>query len=161
MSKAVCTSCHFIYDSRLGLPDSGIHPGTPFGAADDSVFACPQCSSSKDLFLEVEETVLEVEDPADLTEIEAEHVPVYSVADEILTVTVWQIGSEHPQSADHMIEWIEVRDEYGEIVDRVYLGENDEQTALFSIDTEDFFEVFASCSEHGIWKWISYESTGL
>ena len=88
MSKAVCTSCHFIYDSRLGLPDSGIHPGTPFGAADDSVFVCPQCSSSKDLFMEVEETVLEVEDPTDLTEIEAEHVPVYSVASEILTVTV-------------------------------------------------------------------------
>lgn len=51
-----------------------------------------------------------------------------------------------------MIEWIEVRDEYGEVVDRVYFGISDEVTASFSIDTEDDFEVYASCSEHGIWK---------
>lgn len=113
---------------------------------------CPQCGSSKDLFLEVEESILEVEDPTDLTEIEAEHVPIYSVSDEILTVRVGQIGAEHPQDAEHMIEWIDVRDEHGDVVDRVYFGENDEVTAFFSIDTDDFFEVFASCSEHSIWK---------
>ena len=59
---------------------------------------------------------------------------------------------EHSQDRDHMIEWIEVRDEYGEVVDRVYFGISDEVTASFSIDTEDDFEVYASCSEHGIWK---------
>lgn len=152
MSKAVCTTCHFLYDSRLGLPDSGISAGTPFGTADDSVFMCPQCGGSKDVFMEVVESVIEVEDPGDLTEIEAEHVPVYSIVDEILTVRVGQMGAEHPQDREHMIEWIEVRDEYGDVVDRVYFGENDEITAAFSIDTEEVFEVFASCSEHGIWK---------
>lgn len=51
-----------------------------------------------------------------------------------------------------MIEWIEVRDEYGETLDRVYFGENDEVEAVFCVDTDEKFEVLASCSEHGIWK---------
>ncbi len=161
MSKAVCTLCHFLYDSRLGLPDSGIASGTPFWIADDSIFMCPQCGGSKDIFIEVEESIIEVEDPNDLTELESEHVPIYTVEDETLVVRVWQAGVEHPQDRDHMIEWIEVRDEYGEVVDRVYFGISDEITASFSIDTEDDFEVYASCSEHGIWKWIPHESTGL
>jgi len=120
--------------------------------ADDSLFFCPQCSGSKDMFLEVAESVLEVEDALDLTEMESEHVPIYTVNDETLEVRVGQIGAEHPQDRDHMIEWIEVRDESGDVVDRVYFGESDEITALFSIDTEEPFEVYASCSEHGIWK---------
>lgn len=161
MSKAVCTICQFLYDSRLGLPDSNISAGTPFGTADDSRFMCPQCGGSKDIFIEVEESIIEVEDPADLTEIESEHVPIYTVNDDVLTVRIGQNGSEHPQDHEHMIEWIEVRDEYSDVIDRVYFWENDEVTAVFSIDTDEKFEVLASCSEHGIWKWIPHDSTDL
>lgn len=163
MSKAICTTCQFLYDSRLGLPESKIPAGTPFGIADDSVFMCPQCGGSKDVFMEVVESIIEVEDPTDLTEIEAEHVPVYVINDEeTLVVRVGQMGCEHPQDKEHMIEWIEVRDESGDVVDRVYFGENEEEiTAAFSIDTDEDFTVLACCSEHGIWKGISHESTGL
>ena len=60
-----------------------------------------------------------------------------------------------------MIEWIGVFDESNEIVDIKYFHPGDECVAYFSIDTDEYFEVRAACSEHGIWKGISRESTGL
>ena len=68
---------------------------------------------------------------------------------------------EHPQDTDHMIEWIGVFDETNEIIDCKYFSPGEECIALFSIDRDDFFEVRAACSEHGIWKGIPRESTGL
>lgn len=161
MSKAICSECQYMYDSRFGLPECGISPGESFWTADDSVFICPQCGLSKDMFIEVEDSVTEVEDPLDLMEIEAEHVPVYRISDDTLEVRVWQLGSEHPQDEAHRIEWIEVKDKNNEVIERVYFGPDEEATALFSVDLDEEFEVFALCSEHGIWKWISHESMNL
>ncbi len=162
MSKAVCSECQFLYDSRFGLPEDGISRGTSFGIIDDSTFYCPQCGASKDMFLDIQETPVEVDDAKDLTEMEMEHVPTYFFQDEDLVVRVGSLGVEHPQEADHMIEWIEIRDTLGETVDRVYFGEVDTIIeARFAVDSDEEFGVYASCSEHGIWKGIPHESTGL
>lgn len=128
---------------------------------DDATFSCPQCGASKDIFLEIRDEPITVEDPTDLNEIEAEHTPIYYFEDEELVVEVGELGVEHTQTLDHKIEWIELRDEYGDLLDCVYFGLDEPVVARFSVDEEEKFEVFACCSEHGIWKGISRESLGM
>ena len=110
MSKAVCTSCHFIFDSRIGIQESGISPGTVFDRVDPSTFLCPHCGASHDQFIEVRDEILEPEDIHDLSEVEAEHLPYYFFEDEDLVVRVGYPDSDHPQEKEHRIEWIEIVD---------------------------------------------------
>lgn len=49
MEKFKCTSCDYIYDPVKGDPDSGIEPGTPFGAIPDD-WHCPVCGAAKSEF---------------------------------------------------------------------------------------------------------------
>ena len=44
-----CTSCGFIYDESLGLPDQGIPAGTKFEDLPDD-WTCPDCGASKSEF---------------------------------------------------------------------------------------------------------------
>ena len=160
MSKALCTICHFLYDSRVGFPDLDIGIGTSFSDVDDATFSCPQCGSSKDQFVEVVEQVVEVADPEDLTEIEAEHVPHFRSEDDVVVVEIGIPGYEHPQEAEHRIEWIEALDADGEVLEHASFNPGEAPIARFPIDLEDIGEIHASCSEHGIWKAISHESLG-
>jgi rubredoxin len=41
-----CRKCSFIYDPRVGDPDGGIPPGTPFEQIPDS-WRCPVCGVTK------------------------------------------------------------------------------------------------------------------
>lgn len=156
MSKAVCSECQYMYDSRVGIPEQGVAPGSPFWMIDDSEFLCPHCWASKDIFIEVEDPVVEVEDPEDLNELESEHVPMYRFSDDTLEVWIGDGDSEHPQEAVHRIECIDLRDSDGNIVDRVYFSEWETPKANFSIDEEEDFQITATCSEHGTWKGIRY-----
>jgi flavin reductase (DIM6/NTAB) family NADH-FMN oxidoreductase RutF/rubredoxin len=54
MAKYECTVCGYIYDPKLGDPDGGIKPGTPFEEIPDD-WVCPVCGASKDQFEKVEE----------------------------------------------------------------------------------------------------------
>ncbi|MDP3011762.1 MAG: rubredoxin [Candidatus Hydromicrobium sp.] len=49
MDKYVCTVCGYVYDPKVGDPDSGIKPGTPFEELPDK-WTCPVCGASKDAF---------------------------------------------------------------------------------------------------------------
>ena len=51
MTKYVCEVCGWEYDPRLGDPDTGIEPGTPFEDLPDD-FVCPMCGVGKDQFVE-------------------------------------------------------------------------------------------------------------
>ena len=53
MEKWECTVCGYIYDPKLGDPDGGIAPGTPFEKIPDD-WVCPECGVSKDMFEKVE-----------------------------------------------------------------------------------------------------------
>ena len=46
MTRWKCRKCSFIYDPRLGDPDGGIAPGTPFEQIPDS-WRCPVCGVTK------------------------------------------------------------------------------------------------------------------
>jgi desulfoferrodoxin (superoxide reductase-like protein) len=76
-----------------------------------------------------------------------------------LVVQLWAFGSDHPEDPEHRIEWIEVRDEYGDPIERHYVYEATEY--LFSIDIEEPFEVIACCNIHGLWKWLPLENGNL
>ncbi len=46
MEKYVCTLCGYVYDPKIGDPDSGIAPGTSFEDIPDD-WSCPVCGASK------------------------------------------------------------------------------------------------------------------
>ena len=46
MTRWKCRKCSFIYDPRVGDPDGGIPPGTPFEQIPDS-WRCPVCGVTK------------------------------------------------------------------------------------------------------------------
>ncbi len=52
--KYICTVCEYIYDPKLGDPDSGIAPGTAFEDIPDE-WQCPDCSVGKEDFEPYEE----------------------------------------------------------------------------------------------------------
>ena len=52
MAKYECSTCGFIYDTALGLPDEGIPAGTAWEDIPDD-WVCPECGSSKEDFEQV------------------------------------------------------------------------------------------------------------
>ncbi len=49
MPKYRCTVCGYVYDPKLGDPDGGIKPGTPFEEIPDD-WVCPVCGAAKSDF---------------------------------------------------------------------------------------------------------------
>jgi rubredoxin len=49
MEKYVCTVCAYVYDPKLGDPDNGVAPGTPFSEIPED-WLCPVCGAGKDAF---------------------------------------------------------------------------------------------------------------
>jgi rubredoxin len=52
MAKYKCKVCGYIYDPKLGDPDNGIKPGTPFAEILDD-WVCPVCGAAKSEFEKV------------------------------------------------------------------------------------------------------------
>ncbi|MCS7233906.1 MAG: rubredoxin [Synergistetes bacterium] len=50
VNKYRCLICNYVYDPRLGDPDSGVKPGTPFEDLPEDWF-CPICGAGKDQFI--------------------------------------------------------------------------------------------------------------
>lgn len=46
MTRWKCNKCPYVYDPRVGDPDGGIPPGTPFERIPDD-WVCPVCGASK------------------------------------------------------------------------------------------------------------------
>ncbi len=53
MNDYYCTVCEHIYDPKLGDPENGIAPNTPFEELPDS-WICPICGENKMAFAVVE-----------------------------------------------------------------------------------------------------------
>lgn len=77
------------------------------------------------------------------------HLPVISVKDNLVTVTVGSI--EHPMAEEHYIEWISLQTKYGN--QRHILNPGDKPVAYFAICDGDEVEcAYAYCNLHGLWK---------
>lgn len=74
------------------------------------------------------------------------HVPVYEVADGLLTVRVGEVT--HPMDEDHYIEWIaHVHDNR---ICKVTLKPGDVPEAKFAY--KPGATIYAMCNKHGLWK---------
>ena len=49
MKRYICDVCGYVYDPKLGDPDHGIKPGTPFNQL-PADWVCPECGVGKDQF---------------------------------------------------------------------------------------------------------------
>ncbi len=49
MNSYTCSVCGWVYDPKIGDPDGGIAPGTPFEKIPDN-WTCPVCGAGKDQF---------------------------------------------------------------------------------------------------------------
>ena len=77
------------------------------------------------------------------------HVPVYEVANGIITVKVGSV--EHPMTEEHYIEWIAVKTREGN--QRKALKPNMKPEAKFLIaDGDEVEAVYAYCNLHSLWK---------
>ena len=54
MDKYKCMVCGYIYDPKLGDPDSGVEPGTVFDDIPDD-WVCPVCGVDKGQFEKIED----------------------------------------------------------------------------------------------------------
>lgn len=54
MSVYNCSVCGYIYNPKMGDPDGGIAPGTPFSDIPDD-WVCPICKKPKSFFREATE----------------------------------------------------------------------------------------------------------
>lgn len=77
------------------------------------------------------------------------HVPVYTVENNIVTVTVGAV--EHPMVEAHYIEWISLQTSAGN--QRKILKPGDPPKACFALcEGEKVVAVFAYCNLHSLWK---------
>jgi superoxide reductase len=77
------------------------------------------------------------------------HVPVFTVEDGIVTVTVGSV--EHPMLEEHYIEWISLQTKQGN--QRKTLLPGEAPTCKFAICEDDEVEaVYEYCNLHGLWK---------
>lgn len=77
------------------------------------------------------------------------HVPVYTIKDGIVNVTVGSL--EHPMLPEHYIEWIAIETDNGN--QRVSLKPGDAPKASFAIrEGDEVKAVYAYCNLHSLWK---------
>ncbi len=77
------------------------------------------------------------------------HVPVYTLENNILTVTIGSV--EHPMVAEHYIEWVAVTTTYGN--QRKKLMPNINPSVSFALlDGEEINNIYAYCNLHGLWS---------
>ena len=77
------------------------------------------------------------------------HVPVYTVEDNLVTVTVGAV--EHPMQPEHYIEWVSLQTKQGN--QRKVLQPGDAPKVCFAICEGDEVEaVYAYCNLHSLWK---------
>ncbi len=49
MQRFICDVCGYVYDPKLGDPEHGVKPGTPFDLV-PADWVCPECGVGKDQF---------------------------------------------------------------------------------------------------------------
>jgi rubredoxin len=49
MKRYICDVCGYVYDPKLGDPEHGINPNTPFESLPDD-WVCPECGVDKSHF---------------------------------------------------------------------------------------------------------------
>jgi rubredoxin len=138
--KYLCINCNYIYDEALGDETEWIEAGTKI----ENLGVCPVCSET-DTFEHINEEIIYVEEDTP-DRMEQEHFIEAEKKDWYITVCVWK--NEHPMWKDHRIAWVGLYDEYGDLLDEVFLWEEDDLVMDFEDYDLDEFEVRVGCSKH-------------
>lgn len=77
------------------------------------------------------------------------HVPIITVKDDIVTVTVGSVP--HPMTPEHKIVWIYLQTEKGEQLNCVDTQEKAETTYRLT-DGDKIIAAYEYCNLHGLWK---------
>lgn len=77
------------------------------------------------------------------------HVPVITVKDDVVTVTVGSVP--HPMTPEHKIVWIYLQTEKGEQLNCVDTQDKAETTYKLT-DGDKIIAAFEYCNLHGLWK---------
>lgn len=75
------------------------------------------------------------------------HVPVATVADGVVTVSVGSVA--HPMTEDHSIQWVYLRTDKGG--QRKVLLPGQEPVVQFALGGDKPIAVYAYCNLHGLW----------
>lgn len=78
------------------------------------------------------------------------HLPVVSVKDGTVTVTVG--SATHPMTKEHSIEWVYLETDRGG--QRKKLEPDSAPTVTFALTDEKPVAVYAFCNLHGLWKTV-------
>ena len=104
----------------------------------------------------LEQEILTITDFENATDFELKHSPNVVASEQadslVLNVTIGLNGLTHPQTEEHLIEWIRV---YigDEIVGEANFGPDDTPEASFEVvKTDAAICVRAFCNLHGIWE---------
>ena len=77
------------------------------------------------------------------------HVPKVEIKDNTVLVSVGEI--EHPMTQEHLIEWVMVETENGNLFKKLKAG--DKPFVSFSLpENEKAVNVYSYCNLHGLWK---------
>ena len=151
--KYLCTNCNYLYNESLWDLWEGIEAWTTI---DNMIWkrTCPSCEWSMEDFQNIKEEVLYAENSENLSPFELKHIPKINFLDnDKIKVVVWE--TIHPMEEEHFISSIILYDEYGDLVEEVFLTYDEKQEVVFDIWGLDDFEVRASCNLHWLWSsWI-------
>ena len=76
------------------------------------------------------------------------HIPVFSVENNIVTVTVGSV--EHPMIPEHYIEWVSLQTKFGN--QRKALNPGEKPVVQFAlVDGDEVEAVYAYCNLHSLW----------
>ncbi|MCL2750781.1 MAG: hypothetical protein FWE96_07285 [Coriobacteriia bacterium] len=97
-----------------------------------------------------------IEDIDTASDFELKHTPNVELEElasgQLIKVSIGLKGIAHPQTEEHLTEWIRVFDG-GELVGEALFGPNDEPVASFEVKRSDSqIAVQALCNLHGIWE---------
>ena len=102
------------------------------------------------------EEVHSIENIDTATDFELKHTPNVEVEElasgQLLKVSIGLKGIKHPQTEEHLIEWIRVFDG-AELLGEALFGPEDEPVASFEVKrTGNQIAVQAQCNLHGVWE---------
>ena len=102
------------------------------------------------------EEVHSIEDIDTATDFELKHTPNVELEElasgQLVKVSIGLKGIKHPQTEEHLIEWIRVFDG-SELLDEATFGPEDEPVASFEIKRSNAQIVVQSlCNLHGVWE---------
>jgi len=113
----------------------------------------------------INRTEMSFADPENPTDFELKHTPEITISDETdeqemgkITVKLGSNGIIHPETAEHWIDFIEIKIEYEDNNERVEIRkfENNENAgkATFSVPMAGIKKITATagCNLHGVWK---------